>query len=451
MLRLAIPVVLAELGWMLQSVVDTIMVGHLGPVAIGAVALGNALYYAPSLFGLGLLLGLDTLVSQAHGRKDFDACHRALAQGVYIALATAPPLMLLVYGLAAAPASFGVAAPLVAPAAAYLRMLLWGTLPLLLYAGSRRYLQAAGQVRVITLTFVVANLVNWGGNWMFIYGHLGAPAMGVRGSALSTVFSRVLMAAMLFFFAWRHERRRGHPLFAHWAGPVWNDIMHLLRLGLPIATQIMVEVGAFGFAAVLAGRISADALAAHQIALNYAAMVYMVPLGISSAAAVAVGHAIGSGDPRRARRDGALALAMGVAFMACAAATFLSMPRLLIALYTTDAKVVSLGVPLLALAAAFAVFDASQVIPTGALRGMGLTRIPMLANLAGYWLLGLPLGAVLAFHFGMGVFGIWIGLTFSLVVIAIAVLIYWLRRSSALVAAHFAPDEAPQPAAASPG
>ncbi len=437
MVRLALPVVLAELGWMLQSVVDVIMVGRLGPISIGAVALGNAMYYAPSLFGLGLLLGLDTVIARSYGERDFDRCHRWLAQGVYLALGTAPVLMALLFVLSLKIERFGVKPELVGPAGGYLRMLLWGTLPLLLYAASRRYLQAMGRVTVVTWTFVVANLVNWGGNYVLINGKLGLPAMGVRGSALSTVLSRVLMAAMLLGFAWKHERERGHPLFARWAAPHLRDLRHLVRLGLPAAAALLLEVGAFAVATVLAGRISADALAAHQIALNYAAVAYMVPLGISSAAAVSVGHAIGAVDPARARRSAMLTLLLGVSFMMCSATLFVAAPRMLTAVYTTNPLVVAITVPLLALAAVFAIFDAVQIILTGALRGMGLTRVPMLANLVGYWMAGLPLGIYLAFFRKQpplaGVAGIWTGLTLALVLIATMLFFYWRRRSDLLM------------------
>ncbi len=437
MVRLALPVVLAELGWMLQGVVDVIMVGRLGPVAIGAVALGNALYYAPSLFGLGLLLGLDTVIAQSYGKGDHDGCHRWLAQGVYLALIAAPAMMLLLFAMSLATAHFGIKPELVAPSTGYLRVLLWGTLPLLLYAAARRYLQAVGQVTVITWTFVLANLVNWGANEVLIYGRLGLPAMGVRGSALSTVLSRVLMASALFALAWRHERRRGHPLFAHWDRPHIRQLRRLLQLGLPTAVAIVLEVGAFGLATVLAGRISATALAAHQIALNYAALAYMVPLGISSAAAVAVGHALGAGSPARARRSSWLALALGIGFMLCSATVFVSIPHALTTLYTRDARVDALTRPLLALAALFAVFDAVQTILAGALRGMGLTRIPMVASLVSYWIAGLPLGILLAFHAHLpaltGVTGIWAGLTAGLVVNAVMLLFYWNSRSRRLL------------------
>ncbi len=430
MFKLALPVVLAELGWSLQGVVDVIMVGHLGPVAIGAVALGNAVYMAPSLFGIGLLLGLDTVVSQAFGRDDHDACHGWLAQGVYISLAATPPLMLLVYLVTANLFRFGLEDALIAPAVRYSDTLLWGTLPLLLYAGVRRYLQAVGEVRVITATFAVANLSNWGANYVLINGAFGFPRMGVRGSALSTVLSRVLMAAMLIFFAWNYERRRGHPLFEHWARPAWAPIRCLLHLGSPVALQIVAEVSAFGVATVLAGRFSADALAAHQIALNYAALAYMIPLGISSAAAVAVGQATGAGQYRRARLSAVLAMALGVGFMLCSAALFILLPEPLIAVYTHDHNVMATGIGLLDLAALFAVFDAVQIIATGALRGMGLTRVPMLANLAGYWLMGLPVGVLLAFHFRHGVPGLWIGLSVALMLIAVALLLYWRWASN---------------------
>lgn len=427
--KLALPVVLAELGWMLQGVVDVVMVGKLGPSAIGAVALGNALYYPITLFAFGLLLGLDTVVSQAFGRGDRDACPRALAQGVYIAVAVTAPAMLATLLPAMLLPHFGVDQSLIAPARSYLGVLLWGTLPLLLYAATRRYLQAIGEVRIVTLTFVVSNLVNWGANAVLIYGKLGMPAMGPRGSALATVISRILMAVMLLAYAAWFEGRRHYALWRRWPAPQLAELRILLRLGLPSALHLLVEVAAFETATILAARISVDALAAHQIALNYAALAFMVPLGISAAASISVGHAIGAGDGAKARRAGWLSLGLAVTFMLCSATTFVAAPRILIALYTRDPHVVSIGVTLLALAAIFAVFDAVQVVMTGALRGMGLTRVPMLVNLAGYWILGIPLGIVLAFPMHRGVKGLWTGLCTALVLVAVLLFNYWRHKS----------------------
>lgn len=430
MFALAVPVVLSELGWMAQGVVDTIMVGKLGPAAIGAVALGNAVYYTPSLFGIGLLLGLDTLVSHAYGREDHDACHQWLAQGAYLACIVTPPLMVLLIAASYLFVHVGITPEVAQPAGSYLRILTWSTLPLLLYGAARRYLQGVGQVRVITVTFVLANLLNWFGNWVFIYGKFGMPALGVDGSALSTCVARIAMAAALIGFAWRYERSRGHPLFRHWAGPSLHRIRNLVRLGAPAAGQIVLEVGAWNLSTLAAGWLTPVALATHSIALNYASITYMVPLGVSAAAAVSVGHAVGAGDPARARRAGWLALGIGTAFMLMAAVVFFVAPQPLIALYTRDPRVLAVGPSLLGLAAFFQIFDGIQTVSTGALRGLGETRIPMLANLVGYWLLGLPLGLSLCFLLHWGIYGLWIGLTLALVFIASTLIFRWRKDSS---------------------
>jgi multidrug resistance protein, MATE family len=411
-------------------------VGRMGPVAIGAVALGNAVYYIPSLFGIGLLLGLDTLVSQAYGRRDYDACHGWLAQGVYLSVIITPPLMLLTAVASWNFSRFGVIPEVSVLSAGYLRIMNWGTLPLLLYGGTRRYLQGVGQVRVITLTYVLANLLNWAGNWVLIYGKLGFPALGVNGSAISTCISRVAMAVAMLGFAWRYERSRGHPLFAHWAAPHLDQLRKLVRIGAPAAGQILLEVGAWNLSTFAAGYLTPVALATHTIALNYASITYMVPLGIGAAAAVSVGHAIGAGDPARARRAGWMALAMGAGFMVCAGILFLVAPGPLIKLYTHDARVLAIGPSLLWIAAAFQIFDGIQTVSTGALRGLGETRVPMIANLVGYWLMGLPLGVILCFVLKWGVYGMWIGLTVSLVIIASTLLLRWNRDSMRVSLKH---------------
>jgi len=429
MVALAVPVVLSELGWTVEGIVDTVMVGRLGPAAIGAVALGNAVYYVPAIFGMGLLLGLDTLVAQAHGRRDHDDCHRWLAQGVYLACLVTPPLMLLIFLASFGFVPFGIHLEVAGPAGAYLRIINWGTLPLLLYGCTRRYLQGVGDVRVVTVTVVAGNLVNWFGNWVLIYGKLGMPALGVNGSAISTVGSFVCMAAALLGFAWLHERRRGHQLFRHWARPRLEKLRGLVHLGAPAAGQVLLEMGAWNMATLSAGWLTPVALATHQIVLNYASLTYVVPLGVSAAAAVSVGHAVGAGDGPRARRAGWLALGLGTSFMLLAAVVFLVAPGPLIALYTRDPQVMAVGPGLLVLAAAFQIFDGIQTVCTGALRGLGETRIPMLANLVGYWVLGLPLGLTLCFVFRWGIYGLWSGILMALIVIALVLLARWRRAA----------------------
>ena len=436
LLLLAIPVVLSELGWMAMSIVDTIMVGRLSPAAIGAVGISSAIFYTPALFGIGLLLGLDTLVAQAFGRGDFDDCHRALAQGVYLAIAYTPIAMLLV---GFAPHLFpllGITETVRAPAREYIQLLNLSALPLLIYVAFRRYLQGVGKVRPVTFALISANLVNWFGNWALIYGKLGLPAMGVRGSALSTCVARVYMAAVLVWWAWKHERDRGHPLFAHWPGLRPAQFRRLLVLGWPAASQLLFEVGAFSLATLMAGRLSPDILAAHQIVLNCASLTYMVPLGVSAAAAISVGHAVGAGNRALARRNGSMAIAIGTVFMALAAAAFLTIPQALIHVYTHDRQTVAVGTSLLAVAAVFQVFDAIQGVGTGALRGLGKTRGPMLINLIAYGVIGLPIGYTLCFKTPLGIYGLWSGLTLALIFAAALVLAMWLKQSKVLSPAY---------------
>lgn len=433
LLALAIPVVLSELGWMTMTIVDLVMVGRLGPAAIGAVGLGNAIYYAPSLFGMGLMLGLDTLVSQAWGARRFHDCHRFLAQGIYIALAFTPVLMLAMLAAARIFTGHGVDRTVTGLTRSYVLLLNWGTFPLLVYGGFRRYLQGVGRVQPVSFALISANLVNFAFNWILIYGHFGFPALGVTGSALSTVLARIYMAGVLVYAAWAHENGRGHPLFARWPGPDLDRIRALLKLGLPAASQVVLEVAAFGAATVMASHLGPIALATHEIVLSCAAYTYMVPLGISAAAAVAVGHALGGGKPARARRAGTLAIPLGAVFMATMAILFLVIPRPILHIWTHDPGVVSLGAHILAIVAGFQVFDGIQTVSTGALRGLGETRFPMFINFAGYWIFGLPCAALLCFVLKWGLSGLWTGLTISLILIAMLLITRWVRDSRSML------------------
>jgi multidrug resistance protein, MATE family len=428
-LKLAVPVALGELGWMAMTTVDTIMIGKLGPASIGAIGIGSSAFYSFAIFGMGLLLGLDTLVSQAYGAGDREECHNSLTQGVYLAVSLTAPLMIVFFLMPPVFRWLGIVAPVSSLAGIFIRTLSLGTLPLLLYAAFRRYLQAMGHVRPVMFVLISANLINWFFNWLLIEGHWGWPALGVAGSALSTCFARLYMAGALAFFIWWFERGMKPGFRNLLRRPDRQKLKRLLQLGLPAATQILLEVAAFGAAAVLAGRITPTALAAHQIAINCASLTFMVPLGIASAAAVAVGHAIGRRERDRARRNGFIAISLGCSFMACSALAFVLIPKPILRVYTHDPTVLLTGTGLLAIAALFQLFDGMQTIATGALRGFGDTRGPMIINLVGYWLFGLPIGYILCFHLGLGIYGLWWGLTLALVAIALTLLWLWNRRS----------------------
>ena len=426
MLRLAVPVVIAELGWVTMGMVDTLMVGRLSPEAIGAVGLGSSIFTGLVIFGMGLLLGLDTLVSHAFGAGDVETCHRWLVHGIVLAVLLSVPVTGILIWISSGLDAWGIDPAVVVLTRSYVWIVAWSALPLLLYAAFRRYLQGMGIVRPVTVALIAANIVNVIVNWILIFGKFGAPAMGVDGAAWATVLSRVMMAGALFATIVYLDRGRG-SVFAV-LDLEWSWFKRLLALGTPAATQLTLEVGAFAAATALAGRLAPTSLAAHQIAINYAALTFMVPLGISSAGAVRVGHAVGRGDAAGAARAGWTALLYAVLFMLTAAAAFVTVPRLLLRAFTTDAGVLDIGVTLLFIAAIFQLFDGLQGTATGALRGLGDTRTPMLWNLFGHWGVGIPLSYTLCFVLGRGITGLWWGLSLGLIICGVALLFVWKHR-----------------------
>lgn len=432
MLRLALPVVLAEIGWMAMGLVDTLMVGPLGPAAIGATGMSSSIFFAIAVFGMGVMLGLDALVSQSFGADRPDDCVRWLHHGVILALVVAPLLMLLAYAAFSTIDSWGLHPDVRAMAVPYLRVITLSTLPLLLYATFRRYLQGVHAVRPVMYALVTANLVNAAGNWVLVYGRFGAPALGIAGSAWATGIARTYMALFLWIAILREHRRRGPR---HTPVPFEYDpqrILQLVRLGVPAASQVTLEVGVFAAVSVLAGRLDPVSLGSHQIAINIAALAFMVPLGLSSAAAVRVGHAVGANDPRRAVQAGWIALATGGAIMSAIALVLLAFPAPMLRPFSADARVIAIGVRLLAIAAAFQLFDGTQAVATGVLRGIGDTRTPVITNVIGHWILGLPVGYALCFWSGWGVTGLWVGLSIGLVFVAVSLTIVWAARSRRL-------------------
>ena len=428
MITLALPVVLAELGWMTMGLVDTLMVGRISPEAIGAAGIGSSLFMGVVVFAMGLLLGLDTLVSHAYGAGRLDDCHRWLLHGTALSLILTIPITALLFGIDRALGAWGIDPRVLALARPYFRIVTWSVLPLLLYAAFRRYLQGMGIVRPVMVALFLANVANVVANWVLIFGKLGAPAMGVSGAAWATVASRVVMAAFLLGVIVVRERGRRPGLFETSMRIEWSWLRRLLGLGLPAALQITLEVGVFAAATALAGRLAPAALAAHQIAINIAALTFMVPFGVASAGAVRVGHAVGRRDASGAAVAGWTAILIGAGFMSAAAATFILVPRLLIGAFTSDPGVLHVGVSLLFVGAVFQLFDGLQGVSTGVLRGLGDTRTAMLWNLVGHWFVGLPLGYALCFVFAGGVIGLWWGLSAGLMICGVALLTVWSRR-----------------------
>lgn len=431
-LRLALPLIMAEVGWMSMGVVDTIMVGRLpnSAIAIGATGLGQSLYHAVAIFGAGLLLGMDTFVAHAYGREDLHDARNTLLNGLVLAAALTPILMIAVACWPPLMRRFGISPELVGPMRPFLMALNWGTLPLLGYFALRRYLQAVNVAVPVMFALVSANIVNAVGDWVLIYGHWGFRAEGITGSGWSTCFARIYMLLVLAItLAWVEANRKSAHVYGTLRVRVnAARLLALLKLGLPAAGQILVEVGAFSSATALCAKLGPVPLSGHEIALNCAAFTFMVPYGISSAAAVRVGQQLGRRDPEGARRAGWSAIALGLAFMACAGIVFVSIPKVIARAFSPDPAVVRVGASLLLVAAAFQLFDGIQVVTTGAMRGAGDTTTPMLANLVAYWFIGIPLGSFLCFRLGWGALGIWIGLCVGLIIIGSVLLIAWQKE-----------------------
>jgi MATE family multidrug resistance protein len=367
-------------------------------------------------------------VSQAFGADQLEECHRWLIHGTALAVLLSIPFTSALWLISAGLGSWGIDPTVLALTRPYLEVVTWSVLPLLLYCAFRRYLQGMGIVRPVMIALVIANVANALLNWVLIFGRYGAPALGVTGAAWATVGSRVVMAGFLLAVIVYREHGRRPGLFETRLRIEWSWMARLLALGAPAAGQVTLEVGVFAAATALAGRLEPAALAAHQIAINIAAFTFMVPLGVSSAGAVRVGHAVGRRDPDGAARAGWTALLLGVGFMSCAAAAFLLVPGTLIGMFTLDRSVLAVGASLLMIGALFQLFDGLQGVATGILRGLGDTRSPMLWNLAGHWFIGLPLGYTLCFVAGLGVTGLWWGLSSGLIICGIALLIVWSNR-----------------------
>ncbi|HEY4379041.1 MAG TPA: MATE family efflux transporter [Acidobacteriaceae bacterium] len=437
MLRLALPLVMAEVGWMSMGVVDTVMVGHLPrpAVTISAVALGQVLYNTLAFGVGGVLLGLDTYISQAHGAGEWDDANKWLLSGVVLAGLLSAVLMGMVWVGPLAMTRIPIDREVMRQAVSFLWALNWGTLPLFLYMTFRRYLQAFNHVRPIAAAVVSANLVNAGLDWLLLFGHrfsvaghsMGIPAYGVVGSAWATVLARVWLAGFVGAAVWWVDRKHAYGLRMAERALDWSRVRRLMRLGGPVGGQIFVEIAIFAAVTAMIGTMGPVQLAGHEIALNCVSFTFMVPFAISAAASVRVGQAVGRGDASGARAAGWTAIGFGAGFMLCMSALLVGMPGRIASGFTHGPEVIAAAVPLLLVGAAFQFFDGVQVTATGALRGAGNTHAGLVVQLIGYWVLGLPLGLWLGFGRKMGAAGLWIGLCAGLMFAGVALISVWRR------------------------
>ncbi|SNT25577.1 multidrug resistance protein, MATE family [Granulicella rosea] len=442
MLHIALPLVLAEIGWMSMGVVDTIMVGHLpnAATAIGSAALAQVIYNTLA-FGIGgILLGLDTTIAQAHGAGDVPAANRWLVQGVILA-AGISALLMTCYALA--PIGFHrlpTDPVVVAGAVGTLGALSLGTLPLMLYFTLRRYLQAFNHVRLVAAALVSSNLINLLFDWLLIYGHrwtvgghvLAIPAGGVVGSGIATSLARTYQAVFMIASILYVNRRHGYGLLKTSWRPHWASLRRLLALGVPSGATILVEIAIFAAVTAIISTLGPAPLSGHEIALNCISFTFMVPLGISAAASIRVGQAVGRRDAAGARAAGWAAILLGAAFMLAVSVLYVTIPYALAGAFTTSATVIAATVPLLYIASIFQFCDGLQVTAIGALRGAGNTHSGLITHLCSYWLFGMPIGLYLCFTRRMGAPGLWLGLCASLIVSGLTLIYLWRRMARTL-------------------
>jgi len=438
---LAVPMVIVQVAIMAMGVEDTMIVGHYSAEALAGVAIGGLYGFTVSSFGMGLVLGLEPLVSQAVGAHDTEAVARAFQRGLVISAVVGTLVMLSMLPGRAVLLAIGQAPAIVAVAAPYMRITAPSQYAFLLFMLMRLLLQARGRTRPIVASILVANVINIVLSIALVFGYGGLPRLGPVGSGLATLVARFAMVGMLAAITW--------PEFAplmRWRERTlaWTPMLHVLRLGLPVGTQILLEFGVFAVVGLVMGNLGPVAMSGHQIALNAASLTYMVPLGIGTAGSVMVGRAIGAGRPEDARRVAVSALTCGVGFMVLTAAFFVSFPQWVARAYSSDPATIRMASVLIPLAGAFQVFDGTQVVSIGLLRGSGDTRTPMLVSILGYWLVAMPLGLWLGRGLGLGPVGLWWGLVAGLVVVAVIMLTRArVRLRGDLSRIHIEGDHAP--------
>jgi MATE family multidrug resistance protein len=426
MASLAAPVAATQLAGMMIGFVDTAMVGRVSVEALGAVALANVWIYGTMEFAAGIVMGIAPIVAQAHGAGDGERAGRALQTGVLLAALLSVPVALLWLGTE----SFLVFArqdPELARIAHTYTLVQIPSIPFYLsYIALRQYLQGREYMRPALFVMIAANLVHALFNWVLIFGHFGFPALGVVGAAIATTLTRIGsclgLVALVRAFA-LHE-----GAWVPWSREALASgrVARVTGLGVPLAFQISLEIWAFSGAALIVGQLGAVPLAAHTITLNMAALAFMLPLGIAQGAATRVGNLIGAREPDAAQRAAWVSIGMGAAVMSFSAMGFVLFREWLPRIYTPDTTVIAACAAILPIAGAFQIFDGTQAVGCGVLRGMGRTLPAMVFNLVSYWVLALPIGYWLALHRGWGLAGIWWALAFGVGLVAVS-LVVWIR------------------------
>jgi MATE family multidrug resistance protein len=421
--QLAGPLVAHNVAMAAMMFVDTVMAGHLSAVDLGAVAVGGAVFWPAFGFVMGLLMALTATVAHLYGAGETGRVGHYMRQANWLAWASALAGIALFWSVEPLLVAIGTAPELVPRTAGYLQALSLGMPALCLYQVLRYTSEGVGRTSPLIAMAVIGVLCNIIGNWVFMWGNLGVPQLGATGCGLATALSWWVMWFALRRHLRRHPYYAGFDLLVPLERPAWPELRELALLGAPIGVMIFMESSLFAAAALILGTLGAEIVAGHQIALNWAAFMFMVPLGLGMAATIRVGHANGAGDRVAARFRGWVGIGTAAGFMACSALFVLIARDAIVTLYTRDAAVAAVAWSLLVWAAAFQLADGIQVSAASVLRGYKDTQLPAIITVVAYWGIGLTSCWWLGLELGLGPVGVWMGLTASLV--AAAGLLLW--------------------------
>ncbi len=419
LLQIGGPLMAAQLAQMGMGFFDTVMMGRVGPTELAAVAIGTGLWHTLFLFALGVLMALSPSVAHLHGAGRLVEIAPLVRQALWLSLALGLVCFLSLRHLQGLLRVIGVESAIVPIADDYLRALSWGMFPIFACMTLRLFSEGISRTRPVLLISLLGLIVNIVANYVLIFGRWGFPALGALGCGMATAISMWVMWVGMTILLSRDRSYRVYGLFQRWDWPRWLMLRSLLALGLPIGIGLFLETAVFATVALLLGTLGAVAAAAHQVTLNVAAMTFMIPLGLSMATTVRVGHAMGRGDPHAARFSGWVGIGLGGLFMAVMAVLIFVNHQTIARFYTDDLDVAAVAAGLLQLAALFQISDGLQVGALGALRGLKDTRMPMLIVVVAYWLIAFPLAWQLGIRQGMGPTGPWIGLIVGLTVAAV--------------------------------
>ena len=435
-ISLAWPLILSNLTMALIGATDVLMLGWLGARELAAATLGFNLAMTAAIFCMGLITASAPMMATEIGRMQHSVrdVRRTFRQAMWAAVAVLLPFWILLWNTEYLLVLFGQKPDLAAIAGTYISAYMWSILPFLFFIILRNFISALEQPVWALIISVIAVMSNALFNYALIFGKFGAPEMGVVGAGIGSVMTNVLMFVGMALVVTRHKRFRRYHLFGRFWRSDWQRFRAMWKLGLPIAVTMGLEGSVFGFAALLMGLISTASVAAHAIALQLAALTFMVPMGLGQAATVRVGIQYGRKDHAAIKRAGWVSFILGTSFMAAMALVFVLAPDFLISLFIDasapgNAEVAALAVSFLAIAAIFQIVDGAQVVGAGMLRGLHDTTMPMLFALMGYWFIGIGLGASLAFLQGWEGVGIWTGLAGGLGVVSVLMLARWMMRS----------------------